>query len=99
MVAKYRERRDAIVKGLNEIDGISCRMPRGAFYVLANITDLGKTSNELMEHLMKEARVVTLPGPAMGSYAEGYLRFSYATSIKNIREGIERIETTVSKLQ
>ncbi|UCD72919.1 MAG: pyridoxal phosphate-dependent aminotransferase [Candidatus Bathyarchaeota archaeon] len=99
MVAKYRERRDTIVQGLNEIDGISCRMPRGAFYVMANIRDLGKPSNELMEHLMKEARVVTLPGPAMGSYAEGYLRFSYATSIENIKEGIKRIETTVSKLQ
>jgi aspartate/methionine/tyrosine aminotransferase len=99
MVAKYRERRDTIVQGLNEIDGISCRMPRGAFYVLANIMDLEKPSNELMEHLMKEARVVTLPGPAMGSYAEGYLRFSYATSIENIKKGIKRIEATVSKLQ
>ncbi len=98
MVAKYKERRDVIVKGLNEIDGFSCRTPRGAFYVLANITELGKKSRELMEFLMKEARVVTLPGTAMGSFAEGYIRFSYATSVENIQEGIERIRTTMPRL-
>lgn len=98
MVAEYKERRDVIVKGLNRIDGFSCRTPRGAFYVLANIMELGKKSKELMEFLMKEARVVTLPGTAMGSFAEGYIRFSYATSVENIQEGIERIKTTVPKL-
>ncbi len=98
MVAEYKKRRDAIVKGLNGIDGFSCRMPRGAFYVLTNIMKLKRTSRELMEYLMNKAGVVTLHGPAMGSYAEGYLRFSYATSIENIKEGVERIRTAVSKL-
>jgi len=98
MAAEYKKRRDVIVKELNEVDGFSCRMPRGAFYVLANIMKLKKTSRELMEYLMNKAGVVTLHGPAMGSYAEGYLRFSYATSIENIREGITRIENAVSKL-
>jgi len=98
MVSAYRERRDTIVGGLNELEGISCRMPRGAFYVMANIKDLGKPSRELMEYFMREARVVTLPGPAMGSFAEGYLRFSYATSIENIEEGITRIAEALPDL-
>jgi aspartate/methionine/tyrosine aminotransferase len=97
MVATFRKRRDRIVAGLNAIPGISCRTPKGAFYVFPNIRKTGKTSQELADLLLNELGVACLSGTAFGSFGEGYLRISYATSMENIEEGLRRIGQAVGR--
>lgn len=98
MVREYLMRRDAIVSGLNKIEGLSCQMPKGAFYVFPNTTRLGMKSKELMTLLLEKAHVATLDGTAFGQGGEGYLRLSYATSIDKIQEGLRRIDSAVQGL-
>jgi len=98
MVAEFRRRREVIVEGLNAIEGITCRQPRGAFYVLPNVRALPRSSKELEEYFLEEYGVATLSGTSFGVYGEGYLRFSYANSVENIREALERIAEGVKKL-
>ena len=103
MVAAFKERRDIIVEGLNKLPGISCLLPKGAFYVFPNVKEVvkrGKFANAkaLADHLLQEAGVASLTGTSFGEYGEGYLRFSYATSIPNINKAIERIGEAVAKL-
>lgn len=95
MVAEFKRRRDAVVNGLNEIPGISCRTPAGAFYVFPNITGLGRSSDEIADLLLNEAGVSLLAGTAFGKAGEGYLRLSYANSLANIEEALDRIARTV----
>jgi aspartate/methionine/tyrosine aminotransferase len=96
MMARFREKRDRIVEGLNSIPGFSCLSPKGAFYVFPNIRETGMTSQECADHLLYKAGVAALPGTAFGPYGEGYLRFSYATSLENIDMAIERIKESLS---
>ncbi len=98
MVAEFRRRRDVIVEGLNAIEGITCRQPRGAFYVLPNVRALPRSSKELEEYFLEEYGVATLSGTSFGAYGEGYLRLSYANSLENIREALERIAEGARKL-
>ena len=91
MVAEFRKRRDAMVKGLNEIPGFRCSVPSGAFYAFPNITGTGISSKDFASFLLNEAGVASLWGAAFGQYGDGYLRFSYANSLANILEAIERI--------
>jgi aspartate/methionine/tyrosine aminotransferase len=91
MVAEFRVRRDAIVKGLNEIPGFRCSVPAGAFYAFPNVTETGMSSKEIADLRMYEAGVSCLSGTAFGSYGDGYLRFSYANSLANIQEALDRI--------
>jgi len=93
MVAEFRRRREAIVEGLNAIPGIKCAKPAGAFYVFPNVVGLGMKSSQIEGALLEEAGVAALSGTAFGSNGEGYIRFSYANSIENIREGLKRFET------
>jgi aspartate/methionine/tyrosine aminotransferase len=88
----FRERRNAIVKGLNEIPNFSCLTPQGAFYTFPNIKKTGMSSKELSDHLLYNAGVACLPGTIFGDAGEGYLRFSYATSVQTINKAIERIK-------
>lgn len=92
MVAEFRKRREVIVEGLNAIPGVRCPKPAGAFYVFPNVTGLGMTSSRVEQALLEEAGVAALSGTAFGSNGEGYVRFSYANSIENIREGLRRFE-------
>ena len=94
MVEEFRRRRDAIVRGLNDIPGIHCCMPQGAFYVFPNISELGVTSRELADKLLYQGGVATLAGTAFGKYGEGFLRLSYATSLEKIRHALHRIRET-----
>nr|HPK87640.1 aminotransferase class I/II-fold pyridoxal phosphate-dependent enzyme [Atribacterota bacterium] len=94
----YQERRDILVKGLNEIKGFHCLTPEGAFYAFPNISELGKSSEELSMYLLDECGVVTVPGTAFGEQGEGYLRFSYATSSDMIKKGLEKIKEGIDKL-
>ncbi|HEX6330061.1 MAG TPA: pyridoxal phosphate-dependent aminotransferase [Actinomycetota bacterium] len=98
MAAEFRSRRDAIVEGLNAIDGISCQEPEGAFYVFPSVKGLGVPSKRVEEHVLQEAGVAALSGTAFGRHGEGYLRFSYANSIENIRGALEAIEATLPGL-
>lgn len=98
MVAEFRRRRDVIVEGLNAIEGITCRRPRGAFYVLPNVRALPRSSKELEEYFLEECGVATLSGTSFGAYGEGYLRLSYANSVENIREALARIAEGARKL-
>lgn len=91
MVGVFRERRDFIVKGLNEIPGFSCKLPLGAFYVFPSIKKLGLPSKKLADLLLEEAGVACLSGTAFGALGEGYLRFSYANSMENIQEALSRV--------
>jgi aspartate/methionine/tyrosine aminotransferase len=97
MVEEFRRRRDTIVPGLNSIPGIRCVMPHGAFYVFPNVKGLGMSTKEIADKLLYEAGVATLSGTAFGKYGEGYLRFSYATSMENIHKALARIRDVVSK--
>ena len=90
MVAEFKVRRDLLVDGLNDIEGISCKRPRGAFYVFPNITGLGLTSKEVESRLLDEYGVAALAGTSFGAFGEGYLRFSYANSQENIKKALER---------
>lgn len=98
MRKKYEERRNLIIKGLNETPGFRVKMPKGAFYAFPNIEGTGKSSKELSDYLLNEAGVATLPGTSFGKYGEGFIRFSYATSLENIEEGLKRVKEAMSKL-
>ncbi|MEE8161890.1 MAG: pyridoxal phosphate-dependent aminotransferase [Acidobacteriota bacterium] len=99
MVETFRERRDHVVKLLNQIKGISCQVPLGAFYVFPRVSDLGLKSSELERLLLHEAGVAALSGTAFGEHGEGYLRISYATSLNELDKGVERIAQVARKLQ
>ena len=97
MVAEFKRRRDVIVEGLNRLPGVSCRSPRGAFYVFPNITALRRPSAEVAAALLAEAGVAVLGGSAFGAYGEGYLRLSYANSEANIRKALARMEPVLAR--
>ena len=91
MVSEFRSRRDYLVEALNAIDGISCALPRGAFYVFANIRETGLSSSEAASRVLDEAGVAVLSGASFGSAGEGYIRLSYATSMDRLEAAVERI--------
>ena len=91
MVAEFRRRRDAFCKGLNELPGFRCAIPQGAFYAFPNVEGTGMPSKELAERLLQEAGVACLNGASFGAFGEGYLRFSYANSLENLMEALDRI--------
>ena len=94
---EFRRRRDVIVDGLNEIPGISCARPRGAFYAFPNITGTGFDCRELARRLLDEAGVAGLAGTAFGERGEGYIRLSYANSVENIRIALSRIREFLAR--
>jgi len=98
MRESYQKRRDVIMNGFSEIDGFDCLSPEGAFYAFPNITKTGKNSEELSMYLLDECGVVTVPGNAFGQYGEGYLRFSFATSVDMIKKGMEKIKEVIKKV-
>jgi aspartate/methionine/tyrosine aminotransferase len=91
MVSEFRRRRDAIVKALNEIPGFRCSLPAGAFYTFPNITGTDMAAKDLAGLLLNEAGVACLWGTAFGQFGDGFLRFSYASSLQTIVEAMERI--------
>jgi aspartate aminotransferase len=98
MIEAFRQRRDVIVDGLNQIPGFRCLRPKGAFYVFPNIEGTGKSSQEMEDFLLNEAGVATLAGTSFGQYGEGFLRFSYANSVENIQKALEWIREAITKL-
>jgi aspartate aminotransferase len=105
MVGEFRKRRDSIVQLLNDIHGVKCLLPEGAFYVFPNVSEIygrsfsGKrisSSIELIDYLLDKANVAAVPGAAFGS--DDHIRLSYATSLKNIEEGLKRIKSAIARL-
>jgi len=95
MVKDFQKRRNCMLEGLGEIDGLSCFKPGGAFYVFCNISKLGLDSLSFCRRLLKEAEVALIPGVAFGR--DDYVRFSFATSLGQIQEGIRRIKQWVTR--
>jgi len=98
VVAEYQKRRDVVVDGLNQIRGLSCQKPKGAFYAFPNIRAFGKSSQEIADLVLDQAGVALLPGSSFGKYGEGYLRISYANSIENLQSGLEKIKSVLEPL-
>jgi aspartate aminotransferase len=98
MVSEFQRRRDAVVKGLNAIAGMHCLKPAGAFYAFPNVNQLPLPCNKLADYLLDEAGVALLSGTAFGKYGDGYLRISYANSLENIEEAIDRMQKAILKL-
>ena len=98
VLAAYKRRRDVLVAGLNEIPGLRCRMPQGAFYAFPNVTALGRSSQWLADYLLNEAGVAVLPGTSFGSHGEGYLRLCFANSLENLQLALARMADAVRNL-
>jgi len=96
VVAEYQRRRDTIVSGLNSIEGVTCQLPKGAFYVFPNIKAFGMSSAEAANLILEKAGVAVLPGSTFGEYGEGYLRLTYSNSIENIQQAIQQIGEVLS---
>jgi len=91
MVAAFDERRRTIVPLLNQLPGIRCLDPGGAFYVFPNVTGTGMSAKDLQNKMLEAAGVATVAGTSFGIHGEGYVRFSYANSVENIREAVGRL--------
>lgn len=98
MMAEYKNRRDILVAGLNEVKGFRCQTPGGAFYVFPNISETGLTDIEVCEQLMDQAGVVTVPGSCFGEHGNGHIRLCYATDKHSIMSAIKRIKQWASKI-
>ena len=106
MIAEFDRRRKTIVQRLNAMSGITCSLPKGAFYVFPNVTGLfGKkwgdrkisNSQDVSDFILEEAKVAVVAGVAFGN--DNYIRFSYATSMANIEKGMDRIQEALKKLK
>jgi aspartate/methionine/tyrosine aminotransferase len=97
MLAEFLARRDLIVSGLNELPGVECIAPQGAFYAFPRIEETGYRADELADLLLDDAGVACLSGTAFGRHGEGYLRLSYANSRENINRAIERMGEVLSR--
>ena len=93
MVEEFKGRREIIVNGLNNIPGIRCPNPQGAFYVFPNIDGTGLSSRKFADDLLEKAGVACLAGESFGKFGTGYVRFSFANSASNIELALERIRT------
>lgn len=99
MVKEYQRRRDYAVKAINEIPGLHCECPKGAFYIFINCKSLNMKSADLSAYLLEEAKIALVPGDVFGPGGEGYLRMSFANSYENVVEGCEQLKKAVALLQ
>ena len=98
MRTAYNERRRFLVHEFKRM-GLRCFEPFGAFYVFPNIQEFGMTSEEFATELLKEEKVAVVPGSAFGDSGEGYIRISYAYSLDDLKEALERVERFIEKLR
>ena len=98
MKADYRDRRNVIVKRLNEM-GLKCFLPEGAFYIFPNITSSGLSSKDFATQLLMKKKVAVVPGTAFGECGEGFVRCSYATSMDGIKEAMDKIAEFLKELK
>jgi aminotransferase len=98
MVESYNQRRRLVVQGFRDI-GLPCHEPQGAFYAFPSIAGTGLSSEEFAQRLLQEAKVAAVPGHVFGKGGEGFLRCSYATSVAQLTEALDRIGKFISKLR
>ena len=91
MRAVFRERRDWLTAALEQVPGITCRKPRGAFYAFPDISSFGLSSREFCRRLLEEGGVAAAWGPSFGRYGEGHFRLSFATSLEDLKIAVDRI--------
>lgn len=96
MRESYRQRRNLLCSRLNRM-GLKTNIPKGTFYVFANITPTGLSSDEFAEELLKEEKVAVVPGTAFGESGEGFVRMSYATSMENLKSAADKIESFIQR--
>ena len=96
MVKVFEHRRDLVVDGLNEIEGVRCARPQGAFYAFPNIEGTGFGERDLADRLLSEAGVAVLPGTAFGAAGKGYIRIAYTQSEDELKRGLDRIKEFVT---
>lgn len=99
MLAAFTRRREAILKGLAEIDGLTTVTPKGAFYVMVNTSAVGLTGQEFAMKLLEEFDVATVPAVGLGDNCADYIRISYATSDENIEIGLQKMKEFVASLK
>jgi aspartate/methionine/tyrosine aminotransferase len=102
MIQEYRKRRDLLVSLVNEVSGMKCHSPKGAFYLMVNVKQiidkLGITVETLCDNIMKEANVLILPGTVFGNFGEDFVRFSYVSSEENIKQGMAQIKKYIESV-
>ncbi|HSO98835.1 MAG TPA: pyridoxal phosphate-dependent aminotransferase [Solirubrobacteraceae bacterium] len=98
MLEEFRARRDLLITGLNELPGVSCRTPHGAFYAFPNVSALPISAERLATRLLEDAGVAVLAGSAFGAAGAGHLRLSYANSRANLATALERIRALLATL-
>lgn len=97
MVREFAKRRNILVEGLNSLPGFHCHKPKGAFYAFPNVSGTGISSSVLASELLEKAGVAAIDGACFGKYGDNHLRLSYATSMDNICEAINRIDMYLTK--
>jgi len=102
MLDEYKKRRDLMVSLVNEIPGMHCHSPKGAFYLMVNVREildkLSITADELCDKIMKEAHVLILPGTVFGLFGDDFVRFSYVSTEDDIKEGLNRIKNYIESI-
>jgi len=98
MIEEFRARRELVVAGLNDLPGVSCVEPKGAFYAFPNITETGMKARDLQNQLLEDAGVAMLAGTAFGEYGEGYMRVSYANSPENITTALGKMRELLERV-
>ncbi len=93
MVEEFRRRRDIVVDGLNDMPGVRCQRPEGAFYAFPNIEGTGLDERDLAAALLEEAGVAVLPGTAFGPAGKGFIRLAYTQGEEDLRLGLERMSS------
>jgi aspartate aminotransferase len=96
MNAEFDKRRKLVVNGLNNLPGVSCILPKGAFYAFPNVSGTGWKAKKLANAILDEAGVAMVGGPDFGILGEGYMRVSYANSAENITRALERMGAFLS---
>jgi aspartate/methionine/tyrosine aminotransferase len=99
MVKEFDKRRHLIVGKMNSIDGFSCQLPKGAFFIFPDITAFGMDSLKMTQFLIEKAKVAVYPGIAYGNLGDGHIRLTYAASTKQIEIALQRIEDSLEKLR
>lgn len=98
MMDDFRRRRDIFISGLNEVEGMSCQYPDGAFYAFPNVGRIPMSADDFADYLLDEVGVATLPGSAFGVHADNHLRMCFANSVENLERAVDRIADAVKRL-
>ena len=98
MMDDFKRRRDIFISGLNEVEGISCQYPDGAFYAFPNVSRIPMSADDFADYLLEDVGVAALPGSAFGVHADQHLRMCFANSVENLERAVDRIADAVKRL-